>query len=285
MAGTTIGPFEAEVFHRCGPLRNAEIVHCLAMGPRQRIAFDASWEQPPNDVPRVVEVSADGHFLVAQWGHTSGAGGAAIWDVASKKTVWKVPWTRALTWIGQHVVALETRGGREMLVWYDWETRVEQGSTEAKLPVGQLTHVPRILGNDAANLAGLVWVDQTEGGIELFRRDSSGWTQAAEKGWWQDRCNFVGDAVFSRDGRYLALPVGVAPEHIDNEEGYLGVLVVWNTESLATEVLDFIPPRVPNRRSSPRDPPFPEITGFDSAGSLTVRAQNGQVVEMPFREF
>ena len=250
------------------------------MPPEPPVRFDSSWEQPPHSVPWVIETSANGKFVIAQWGQASGPGGAAIWDVATKKTVWRVRGTHVLTWIGNEVVALESRPAGETLVWYDWATRAELGAIAVRLPLGRLTHAPRMFGNDAAKVAGLVWIDQTEGGMELFRREPSGWTQLPSKGWWQDRCNLVGDAVFSAGGSHVALPVGVPFERLRNPDGYFGVAVVWDTRSLEYELLDIVARVAPGWQRSPGAPPVPVVTRFDASLRLSVRAQNGHVVEL-----
>jgi hypothetical protein len=246
------------------------------MKKRPSILFDESWEQPPDAVPRVLEVSPDERFLIAQWGQTSGAGRAAIWDVATKKTVFRVPGTRVITWVGDEIVTVATRDRKEYLVWYDRSSYAELGVIPVRVPLGGwLTHAPRIVGDPRSNLAGVVWVDQTEGGLELFRREPTGWTHLPDVGWWQDRCNFVGDAMFSEDGRYLAISVGAPDDWEQSKDRYAGVVVAWDTATLSKHFIDLFATKDP----SPQADPIPWIVNFASESSLKVRLQTKEEFE------
>lgn len=103
-----------------------------------------------------------------------------------------------------------------------------------------------------------------------------------DAGWWQNRCNFVGDAVFSDDGRYVALPVGSPYGWEARDDGYAGVVVVWDTSSMERRFIDLFAKTSKGWTPTPGDNPIPTIASFASPSSLTVDLQNGETLALVF---
>jgi hypothetical protein len=168
-------------------------------------------------------------------------------------------------------------GKTERLDWYRWSDRTLLGSIPAAYPLkGWLTHAPRIFGRDASALAAIVWVGQSEGGIELYRRGEAGWAQEKRLGYWQNACNYVSDVVYSNDGRYLALAMG-APDSWDKRpKKYAGAVIVFDARAGSHQFLDLFAEVAPGWTQSHKDSPVPQVVAFEGLDRLRVRLQNGQ---------
>lgn len=244
--------------------------------------LDETWQGVDDRKARVLDVSPDGAFLSAQWGQLEGSGHAAVWNVATRERVWAVDGVTACVWVGEELLATRTSGSprRESFEWYEWATRDQLGSTPATYPLGaRLTHAPRLKGAALAQLACVAWVDQTEGGIEFFRRGTRSWSQVAKAGWWQDKCNFVGDPCFDERGRFLALPVGSPDGWERRDSKSCGVVIVFDTRDLKAQFLSLTGRPAAGWVRSAQNP-SPEVLGFETGDRVRVRIQTGEEVSV-----
>jgi hypothetical protein len=247
--------------------------------------LDKSFERANREYHRVIARSAGGALVAAQWGFTSGAGHAAVWDVASKRVAWEPEGATSICWIGDEVLAtrLDPTRKQEVVDWYDHASRVRLGSIAIKYPIGAwLTHPPMLVACGPARTVAAVWMDQSEAGFELLRRGTAGWEQITGWGYFA-RSNCVEEGVFSNDARSFALPYGAPNEWWErpkpNGSASCGMVAVIDLADGALGFVDLIAQLAPGWEPTPRTSSAPTIHEFDG-NRLDVELQNTQRVTL-----
>jgi hypothetical protein len=244
--------------------------------------LDEKWEGV-TERTYVCGYSPDERYVAGQWGIFDGPGHAAVWDRSTRKLAWKIDAHMALCWVGPQILALSQSKKGADLAWYRWADRKRLGTTNAKYPHGALTHAPRLFGS--RRTAAVIWIDQTEGGIELFRRSPGGWNQLEGAGYYQNVSSYVGDALFSADdARYVAFTLG-APDGWDRKKTktkYLGAVVLIDTRDGRRQFVDLDFEIAPRFRRTANKSPVPVVLALESSGKLKVRLQTGKEVDVSF---
>lgn len=248
--------------------------------------LDKTWERP-DGWARVLATSPDGKQLAAQWGAHEGAGHAAVWDCDTKKIVWRPEEATAIGWVGGEILVtrLDRAARHEVVDWYDAASRQRLGTAPVVYPIGSwLTHGPTIVGCEPAGLAAIVWLDQSEGGVEILRRGPDGWSQV--KGWGHvDGSNRVEEAVFSGDARFLALPYGNPREgwweHTRDGTADCGMVVLIDLTDGARGFIDLRAHIAEGWEPDPGRSPAPFIRAFPGAERIEIELQTAEVVAQP----
>jgi len=245
--------------------------------------LDKSFERANSEYHRVIARSPEGTLVAAQWGGGSGAGHAAVWDVASKRVAWEPEGATSICWIGDEVLAtrLDPTCRHEVIDWYDRASRARLGSIAITYPIGAwLTHPPMLVACGPAQTVAAVWIDQSEGGFELLRRGPAGWEQVTGWGYYAGS-NRVEHGVFSSDARSFALPYGAPNAWWERAKpdgsASCGMVAVIDLADGALGFVDLVAQLAPGWEHAPRMNPAPAIRAFDGA-RLDVELQNQQRV-------
>lgn len=157
---------------------------------------------------------------------------AAVWATDSGRVVWRPEGLLALCWLpgGREMLVVRDRGvpkphlagvgffrGErperawhmrtiERTTWPDDPTREEPRALDAAPMPTVAGEVMDIVPSPTDSLAAVVWLDQTEAGIELVSwADGSPLSHLPHRGYFGGHSNVMNTPTFSPDGRYLTL--------------------------------------------------------------------------------
>jgi len=202
---------------------------------------DPTFEDFLGGSPHAVQARhLDGRHIamrVQVWRDGCAVGRTAVWDDRTRRVAWAPEGALALCWLpgGRELLLVRDRGvpkthltdvgffrGErpkrtqfmrtvERLTWPEDVTREEPHALDAApMPVAA-GEIWAVVPSPTKPLAAVVWLDQTEAGVELVSwADGAPLAHLPGRGYFGARSNALATPTFSPDGRYLVLVYGAS---------------------------------------------------------------------------
>ena len=181
---------------------------------------DPKWQKLQRKAPHfLLDTHPSGKYAAMQISTNAGEK-AAIWDTQTGEIAWKPKSTLALCWVqtGQNLLAVSEAEPYLVELW-TWPEPTSKPlflfEATLDLPAGW---VNCLVASPTANRACVVWIDQTEAGIEWVAWDETTIWQENNKGYFGKELNGLYSAVFSPDGKHIVLAYSASYWWFDVDE-------------------------------------------------------------------